>query len=115
MAPSHPGQDVGCNGIGIASDDTRTVGFHDTGAIDDLVKPATNAMKPAGEWNHRVVTCDKGLIAIELNGEKVSQRNLDDWPEPSQRQGGSTHKYDVQSFQVRVRTDAFLLRRSCVS
>ena len=34
-----PGRDVGYNGIEIAIDDTTTAGFHDTGAIYDLVKP----------------------------------------------------------------------------
>ncbi len=90
-----PGKDVGFNGIEIAIDDTTTAGFHDTGAIYDLVKPTKNAMKPAGEWNHMVVTCDKALIAIELNGDKVSQMNLDEWPEPNKRADGSAHKFDV--------------------
>ena len=90
-----PGKDVGFNGIEIAIDDTTTAGFHDTGAIYDLVKPTKNAMKPAGEWNHMVVTCDKALIAIELNGEKVSQMNLDEWPEPNKRADGTAHKFDV--------------------
>ena len=90
-----PGKDVGFNGIEIAIDDTTTAGFHDTGAIYDLVKPTKNAMKPAGEWNRMVVTCDKALIAIELNGEQVSKMNLDEWPEPNKRADGSAHKFDV--------------------
>ena len=40
----------------------RAPGYHDTGAIYDLVKPTKNAMKPAGEWNHIVITCDKNRI-----------------------------------------------------
>ena len=90
-----PGKDVGFNGIEIAIDDTTTAGFHDTGAIYDLVKPTKNAMKPAGEWNRMVVTCDKALIAIELNGEQVSKMNLDEWPEPNKREDGTAHKFDV--------------------
>ena len=54
-----PGKDVGFNGIEIAIDDTTTAGYHDTGAIYDLVKPRKNAMKPVGEWNHIVITCDR--------------------------------------------------------
>ena len=34
-----PGKDVGFNGIEVAIDDTSSAGFHDTGAIYDLVKP----------------------------------------------------------------------------
>ena len=54
-----PGKDVGFNGIEIAIDDTRGAGYHDTGAIYDLVKPPRNAMKPVGEWNHIEITCDR--------------------------------------------------------
>jgi hypothetical protein len=52
-----PGKDVGYNGIEVQILDSQTAGYHDTGAIYDLVKPTKNAMKPAGEWNHIVVTC----------------------------------------------------------
>src|SRR5689334_19356673 len=53
-----PGKDVGFNGIEIAIDHTTGAGFHDTGAIYDLAKPARNVMKAVGEWNHLVITCD---------------------------------------------------------
>ncbi len=36
-----PGKDVGFNGIEVAIDDTTGAGYHDTGAIYDLVKPHT--------------------------------------------------------------------------
>ena len=90
-----PGKDVGFNGIEIAIDDTKTAGFHDTGAIYDLVKPARNAMKPAGEWNHMSITSDRSRIAVELNGETVTQMNLDEWPSPNNRPDGTAHKFDV--------------------
>jgi hypothetical protein len=90
-----PGKDVGFNGIEIAVDDTTTHGLHDTGAISDLVAPSKNATKPAGEWNHLVVTCDRNQIAVELNGEVVSRMDLDQWTEPHQRPDGSPHKFDV--------------------
>src|SRR5919109_418377 len=60
LAP-RPGKDVGFNGLEVAIDDTRGAGYHDTGAIYDLVKPAKQAMKPAGEWNHLMIRCDGGL------------------------------------------------------
>jgi hypothetical protein len=90
-----PGKDVGFNGIEIAIDDTRDVGFHDTGAIYDLVQPKTNAMKRAGDWNHIRITCDRSLIEVELNGQIVSRMDLDDWTEPNRRPDGSEHKFDV--------------------
>ena len=50
-----PGKDVGFNGIEIAIDDTAPgSGYHDTGAIYDLVKPSKNAMKAGGRMEpHR--------------------------------------------------------------
>ena len=90
-----PGKDIGFNGIEIAIDDTKTAGFHDTGAIYDLVKPTKNTMKPVGEWNHIVITSDRNVLAIELNGETVSRMNLDEWPEPNKRADGTAHKFDV--------------------
>jgi hypothetical protein len=90
-----PGKDVGFNGIEVAIDDTTTSGYHDTGAIYDLVKPSRNAMKPPGQWNHMVITCDGPRIAVELDGETVTRMNLDEWTLPNRRPDGSAHKFDV--------------------
>ena len=90
-----PGKDVGFNGIEVAIDDTKTAGYHDTGALYDLVKPKKNAMKPAGEWNHMVITSHKNTITVELNGEKVVQADMDEFAKPNVRPDGSAHKFDV--------------------
>lgn len=90
-----PGKDVGFNGLEVAIDDTTTAGYHDTGAIYDLVKPKRNAMKPAGEWNHLVLTCDGPQVQVELNGERVTTMDLDQWTEPNRRPDGSEHKFDL--------------------
>jgi hypothetical protein len=90
-----PGKDVGFNGLEVAVDDTKNADYHDTGAIYDLSKPTKNAMRPAGEWNHIVITCDKNLIAIVLNGEQVNRLDLDQWTEKFKRPDGSDHKFDV--------------------
>jgi alpha-3'-ketoglucosidase len=89
------GKDVGFNGLEVAIDDTTEAGLHDTGAIYDLVKPRKNAMKPVGEWNHMVITCDKSLISVELNGAMVTQMDLDQWTSKNKRPDGSEHKFDV--------------------
>src|SRR5437879_1735027 len=73
-------KDVGFNGMEIAIDDTPGAGFADTGAIYDLVKPARNAMKPVGEWNHIEITSDKNLIEVLLNGELVTRMDTDKFP-----------------------------------
>jgi hypothetical protein len=90
-----PGKDVGYNGIEVAIDDTTTAGYHDTGALYDLVKPRANAMRPAGEWNHLQVTCDGPIIKVEVNGTLVTEMNLDQWTEKNKRPDGSPHKFDV--------------------
>jgi hypothetical protein len=94
-----PGKDVGYNGLEIAIDDTTGAGYHDTGAVYDLVKPSRNAMNPIGQWNHAVVTCDGPIITVELNGEVVSRMDLDEWPEPDLRPDGSKHKFTGQAFK----------------
>ncbi|MFL5244912.1 MAG: DUF1080 domain-containing protein [Gemmataceae bacterium] len=90
-----PGLDSGYNGIEIQILDSKTAGFHDTGAIYDLVKPTKNAMKPVGEWNHMIITCDKNLITVELNGERVNRMNLDEWTEKNKRPDDTPHKFDI--------------------
>ncbi len=90
-----PGKDVGYNGIEVAIDDTAGAGYHDTGALYDLVKPARAMRRPTGEWNHLVVTCDRNLITVELNGEKVTRMDLGKWTKPNLRPDGSRHKFDV--------------------
>lgn len=92
---ARPGFDSGYNGIEVQILDSKTAGFHDTGAIYDLVKPTKNAMKPVGEWNHMVVTCDKSIITVELNGEQVNKMDLDKWTEKNKRPDGTPHKFDV--------------------
>ena len=89
------GKDVGYNGIEVAIDDTKTATFYDTGAFYDLVKPIKNAMKRVGEWNHVVITSDRNLMSVVLNGEAVSRLDLDKWTEPNKRPDGSAHKFDV--------------------
>lgn len=90
-----PGKDVGFNGIEVAIDDTTAAGFTDTGAIYDLARPAKNAMKPAGEWNRLVVTCDGARIAVAMNGETVTRADLDQFTRPNVRPDGTPHKFDV--------------------
>jgi len=90
-----PGKDVGFNGLEIALDDTATHGYHDAGALYDLVAPTKNALKPVGEWNHLVITCDQQRISAELNGEKVMQTDLAQFKEPYLRPDGSMHKFDI--------------------
>lgn len=44
---------------------------HDCGGIISTVAPSKNMMKPAGEWNRYVITCQGPRLKVELNGEQV--------------------------------------------
>jgi len=90
-----PGKDVGFNGIEIAIEDSKGVGFHDTGAAYDLVKPLKNAMKPVGEWNHIEIACITNRVEVVLNGDPVTRVDLDLFVEPNKRPDGTAHKFDV--------------------
>lgn len=90
-----PGKDVGFNGIEIAIDDTKEAGFHDTGAIYDLVKPVKNAMKPASEWNTMEIACISNRVEVVLNGEPVTRADLDLFTVANKRPDGSAHKFDI--------------------
>ena len=87
------GKDVGFNGLEVAIDDTTNAGYHDTGALYDLAKPTRNAMKPAGEWNHLVLTCQGPNITVEVNGEVVNTINLDQFDKVGLRPDGTAHKF----------------------
>ncbi len=94
LAP-RPGWDVGANGLEIAIDDTTTAGFHDTGAIYDLVRPSANVMKPVGQWNHLEVRCDRNVIQATLNGQVTARMDLDEWTQLNLRPDGTGHKFDI--------------------
>lgn len=47
--------------------------FHQAGALYDMVQPTKDVSKPAGEWNHVLLTIDhnKNEGSVELNGTKI--------------------------------------------
>ncbi len=94
MEPLPDVGDVGWNGMEIAVQDGTGNGYHDIGAIYDLVQPTHNALNPLGEWNHLELTCDKNMIMIVLNGSLVTWMDTEQWIQPNQRPNGSNHKFD---------------------
>jgi hypothetical protein len=70
-------------------------GKHDAGAIYDVLAPNKNAMKPAGEWNHYTITAKGSNIQVVLNGEKIVDMNLDDWPEAHKNPDGTPNKFNI--------------------
>jgi len=68
-------------------------GKHDCGAIYDLVAPAKQACRPAGEWNHVLITCDQDIISVELNNEPVVEMDVALWNKPGRNPDGTKNKY----------------------
>jgi len=94
MEPLPERGDVGWNGLELAVQQSDTAGYHDMGAIYDLVQPTHNALKPVGEWNHVELTCDRNLIMVVINGSLVTWMDTDKWTIPYKRPDGSDTKFD---------------------
>ncbi len=67
---------------------------NDCGAIYDLREPSEYADKPAGEWNHVVLTCKGPFITVVLNDVKIVDMNLDDWDTPGMNPDGTKNKFE---------------------
>ena len=79
-------------GIEIQVDKPGGPSKHSVGAIYDLV-PASKNVGKAGDWNKAVITAKGAMLAVELNGEKVCQMDLDQWTEPNKNPDGSKNKF----------------------
>jgi hypothetical protein len=79
-------------GIEIQVDNPRDPDRHSVGAIYDLVAPAKNAGK-ANDWNHLVITAKGPRITVELNGEQVSEMDLERWTKAGKNPDGSKNKF----------------------
>ena len=66
---------------------------HCCGAVYDLQPPTHNTCKPAGEWNHMVLTAKDNVIQVELNGEQVVDMDLNRWTEPGKNPDGAPNKF----------------------
>ena len=63
------------------------------GGLYDMVPPAVDATKPAGEWNDMRIRCTGPSIVAELNGRTTVDVNIDDWDTPGQNPDGSENKF----------------------
>jgi hypothetical protein len=71
----------------------RPLGKGGVGGIYDLVAPTVNALKP-DDWNHYTITCRGPRITVVLNGQQVSEANLDQWTEARKSPDGTPNKFD---------------------
>lgn len=54
----------------------RGLGDNTAGAVVGVAAPKQNMAKPAGEWNHMIITCDGNRMQVQLNGEEVVNTDL---------------------------------------
>lgn len=63
------------------------------GALYDLVQPTANPIKPPGEWNHMRITAKGPYINVDLNGERITEANLNQWTETGKNPDGTENKF----------------------
>jgi hypothetical protein len=91
------------SGLEIALLDTTRNDMHTPGAFYDLVAPRLNAQKPAGEWNHMTITAKGPRITVVLNGQEVSEIDLNQFTEPGKRLDGTKHKFTARGTGVVIK------------
>ena len=64
---------------------------HSVGAIYDLVAPKKN--KSTDGWNKMEITAKGNMISVKLNGEVISEMDLDKWTTPGKNPDGSKNKF----------------------
>jgi hypothetical protein len=70
----------------------RPLGRGSPGGIYDLVAPRLNAVV-AGEWNRYTISCKGPNITVLLNGQQVSEMDLDRWTEARKNPDGTPNKF----------------------
>jgi len=63
------------------------------GALYDLVRPAVDANKPVGQWNHFRITANDNLVAVELNGKEIVKADLNQWTKAGRNPDGGHNKF----------------------
>lgn len=66
---------------------------HDCGALYDMIAPSKNTMKKAGEWDRITITAKGSKVVVVMNGERIIDVDLDDWPEAGKNPDGTPNKY----------------------
>jgi hypothetical protein len=79
-------------GIEIQVNNPSPPGKHSVGCFYDLVAPSKDVAKK-DDWNKMVITAKDNLLSVELNGEKITEMDLDQWTEPGKNPDGSKNKF----------------------
>lgn len=86
-------------------------GFYTTGSFRHDIRAATKEMlNKDGDWNAMVITVNKALITVEINGEKINELNLDEWDTPGKRPDGTAQRLTKLALKDMPRKGAIGLR-----
>ena len=66
---------------------------HSSGALYDLVAPARDVARPAGEWNRMLLTCRGPRMRLEQNGLHAWDVDVDAYDTPGRCPDGTPNKY----------------------
>jgi hypothetical protein len=69
--------------------------FGMVGALYDALPPVAAAAKPVGEWNHYTITCRGSHLAVVLNGTRIIDADLNEWPEKGKNPDGTPNKFPM--------------------
>lgn len=64
-------------------------GTWQAGAVFGHLAPDTSAVKPPGEWNRMTITSHDRTVSVALNGEVVSEMEMDRWTSAETNPDGS--------------------------
>jgi hypothetical protein len=71
----------------------RPMGKGSVGSLYDISAPKANALKP-DDWNRYTITCEGPKIQVVLNGQLVTDINLDEWTTARMGPDGKPNKFD---------------------
>ena len=85
--------------VAYVSEEEGGVSVIDLSTLKVIRKSDTSDLDPRGLAvtfdGKYVITSNKNLIEVELNGEKITRMDTDEWPKPNLRPDGSRHKFDI--------------------
>ena len=59
-----------------------------TGSIYDVQAPSKRANKKAGQWQKMIIVCDGPKVQVTLNGTKIIDTNLNNYPDKLEKHPG---------------------------
>ncbi|EDM24811.1 hypothetical protein LNTAR_09951, partial [Lentisphaera araneosa HTCC2155] len=65
------------------------------GSLYDAKEPSSITVKPDGEWNTMVLTCEGPNIKVVLNGVEIQNLNIEEWDTPKKNPDGSKNKFKI--------------------